>query len=96
MRILIACLLIGLAGCVHIPDKHYMMPDPPADLMQVPADLNPIVGPNGIDAKSALGVIVSNNTQCLNTSIQLLKLQTWILKTQKNIAAGGNLKNGSR
>ena len=91
MRAIIACALLALAGCTHIPTKEYMFPDPPTDLMEVPQNLDklPTQTDGTIDAKTALGTIVGNNTKSLDNSIQLLKLQNWILKTQKNIQSGG-------
>lgn len=91
MRILIACMLIALVGCTHIPIKEYQMPDPPADLMEAPDSLKPLqTNPDGsINSPNALAGIVENNTIALNNSVKLLKLQNWILKTQKNIQSGG-------
>jgi hypothetical protein len=94
MRTAIICALTLLMGCTHIPVKVYSMPDAPADLMQAPQDLSPIpTNPDGsADPKIVLNTAIGNNTKSLQNSIELLKLQTWILQTQKNIQQGGQTK----
>ena len=67
------------------------MPEPPPELMQAPQNLQPLpTNVDGtLDAKTAISVIVSNNTQCLSDEAVLKKLQQWIVETKKNIDNGG-------
>lgn len=77
-----------LGGCATIvPQTKFTFPSPPSELMIPAQQMQPIVvGKNGdVNPKTALEVIVHNNTIAKRNTVKLEALQNWIKQSSKNI-----------